>query len=123
MSSADFLSQSVSPALSEDSPLRVWEAKHAEELAAKSKKESERREEVLKQARKDIEDFTTERDARIAAKEKQNTEQEELFRETQEAALKEGDVWQQAGKVFDYSKKSGEKDTTRMRQLLVSLKH
>ena len=49
-----------------------WEEKHAEELTAKSKDETERHQKILEEAVADVEELNNQRAARIEAKRKQN---------------------------------------------------
>ena len=49
-----------------------WEQKHAEELAQRSKDETERHQKILEAAAAEVDKFTSERAARIEAKRKQN---------------------------------------------------
>jgi len=138
------------PDLVDSSPLREWEEKHQAELAEKSRDEAERHRKILDAAAADIETFNTQRTARIENKRKQNKEEEELFRENQKKLYSEGTVWQQAAKVMEMAAPAkkvvkkpdaaaapsageaaeepkqvlddGKRDTSRMRQMLTSLK-
>jgi len=138
------------PDLVDSSPLREWEEKHSAELLEKSKDEAERHKKILDAAAAEVENFNTQRNARIENMRKQNKEEEDLFRENQKKLYAEGSVWQQAAKVMEMAapaKKTVKKaepadgaaapaaeeqpqtvlednkrDTTRMRQMLTSLK-
>jgi len=140
------------PDLVDSSPLREWEEKHLAELAEKSRDESERHKKILDAAAAEVENFTAQRTTRIENKRKQNKEEEDLFRENQKKLYAEGTVWQQAAKVMEMAappkrtvKKAepaegaaaaaaapaeepqqtleeGKRDTSRMRQMLTSLK-
>jgi len=138
------------PDLVDSSPLREWEEKHLAELAEKSRDESERHKKILDAASAEVETFTSNRNTRIENKRKQNKEEEDLFRENQKKLYTEGTVWQQAAKVMEMAapakktvKKAepaegaaapsaaeepqqvlddGKRDTSRMRQMLTSLK-
>jgi len=137
--------------LVDESPLREWEEKHSAQLLEKTKDESERHKKILDDAAAEIESFNAQRTARIENKRKQNKEEEDLFRENQKKLYAEGSVWQQAAKVMEMTapaKKAAKKvesdaataaaaapaedtqtvleenkrDTSRMRQMLTSLK-
>jgi len=140
------------PDLVDASPLREWEEKHQAELAERSKDESERHKKILDDAAAEVESFNSQRTTRIENKRKQNKEEEELFRENQKKLYAEGTIWQQAAKVMEMAapakktvKKAdaaaapsagaaapaeepkqvlddGKRDTSRMRQMLTSLK-
>jgi len=138
------------PDLVDASPLREWEEKHLADLAEKSKDEQERHKKILDAAAAEVETFTSNRTARIENQRKQNKEEEDLFRENQKKLYEEGTVWQQAAKLMEMAapakktvKKAepadgaaaasapeepqqvpeeGKRDTTRMRQMLTSLK-
>jgi len=135
------------PDLVDSSPLREWQEKHQAELAEKSKDETERHKKMLDAAAADVEAFNAQRTTRIETKRKQNKEEEDLFRENQKKLYTEGSVWQQAAKVMEMAapaKKTAKKvedgaaapsaeepqqvaedgklDTSRMRQMLTSLK-
>jgi len=140
------------PDLVDSSPLREWEEKHQAELAEKSRNETERRKKIVDAASADVEAFNNQRTARIENMRKQNQEEEERFRENQKKLYSEGSVWQQAAKVMEMAapakktvKKAepadgaaaaaapaaeepqqvpedGKRDTSRMRQMLTSLK-
>lgn len=140
------------PDLVDSSPLREWEEKHQAELAEKSRNETERRKKIVDAASADVEAFNNQRTARIENMRKQNQEEEERFRENQKKLYSEGSVWQQAAKLMEMAapakktvKKAepadgaaaaaapaaeepqqvpedGKRDTSRMRQMLTSLK-
>ena len=100
-----------------------WEKEHEEKLLTKSKEESEKHQKALAQAKEDTEQFFGERKQRCEAKKRQNAEEEELRRENLKKILEEGDPWIQSAKLIDYQKTAGTKDSSRMRHVLISLKH
>lgn len=100
-----------------------WEKEHDEKLLAKSKEESENHQKALAQGKEDTDKFFEERKARCEAKRKQNAEEEEARREALKKILEEGDPWVQSAKLIDYQKAAGAKDSSRMRHVLISLKH
>ena len=89
------------------------EAKAAEEESAVAAKKA--------QAQKDLEQFYAERDAKVKARVAVNREEEKQYVAERDATVQE-DSWESVAKMVNLKEVAGA-DTTRMRNVLIGLKH
>merc|ERR1712228_155162 len=110
-------------------PLAKWRIEQQEKLAAKAAAAESATAEVLDAAKQSIATFYTERDAATTKRAAANREAEARYVEDRDAAMI-ADSWESVCKLVDIKADAGkadkaipEKDTSRMRGILLQLKH
>ncbi|KAK3251145.1 hypothetical protein CYMTET_39508, partial [Cymbomonas tetramitiformis] len=96
----------------------AWEEESAQRLKAKQEAEGTEKAEIIAAADKERELFYAQRAKQIQAKQQTNREKEEV-----QAKSGAEDTWEAALNLTDSGKTDGGADLTRMRQLLLKLKH
>jgi len=107
----------------EISPLRQYQIKHSAYLAEKNARSDEKHRQVTAKAQADIDNFYKERALKRDKTEIRNKESESQFVTARDATLANSTSWESVGNLVDLQAKSLGKDTARMRQVLVQLKH
>eukprot|EP00026_Physarum_polycephalum_P017584 Phypoly_transcript_18852.p1 GENE.Phypoly_transcript_18852~~Phypoly_transcript_18852.p1 ORF type:complete len:208 (+),score=46.22 Phypoly_transcript_18852:51-626(+) len=108
---------------SQPSALREYQIKHEEYLKEKATKSHEKHQAILDKAKSDIDNFYKERALKRDKAESANRSAEQQFITDRDANLAAGDSWESVGKLTDLQAKPLGKDTSRMKQVLVQLKH
>ena len=103
--------------------LREYQTKHEEYLRQKAAKSHEKHQAILDKAKADIDNFYKERALKRDKAEASNRSAEQQFITDRDSNLAAGDSWESVGKLTDLQAKPLGKDTARMKQVLVQLKH
>ena len=98
-----------------------WRAATDARLAAKAAEEESAVAAKKAQAQKDLEQFYAERDAKVKARVAVNREEEKQYVAERDATVQE-DSWESVAKMVNLKEVAGA-DTTRMRNVLIGLKH
>ncbi len=101
----------------------LWQRKHQEELSKVSSESFAKQQEIRAKAEGDLKKFYEKRSANIQKGSNANREKEKAFLADRDANLDHGDSWERVAKFCDFQKQIGERDTSRMKQLLLALKH
>jgi len=107
----------------EISPLRQYQISHSAALAEKNAKSEEKHRQITGKAQADIDNFYKERALKRDKTELRNKENESTFVAARDATLANSTSWESVGNLVDLQSKPLGKDTARMRQVLVQLKH
>jgi len=105
------------------SPLRQYQVKHEALLQEKAARAEEKRQQTLAKAQADITNFYKEKALARETREANNRVSEQHFVSDLETTLANAQSWESVGNLVDLQAKPIGKDTTRMRQILVQLKH
>jgi len=109
------------------SAIAQWEADHSAALADKREKARKAKEELLEQARTNIEKFYSERKQKQESIKAQNKENEQGYFSEMKDLMQHGAPWEKVGRLVNLAPKANEKPGTskvnRMRQLLIQLKN
>ncbi|MDP2437290.1 MAG: hypothetical protein Q8P67_16215 [archaeon] len=106
----------------DDSSLREWQRKHNEELAKKEQESQRRHKEIIAEAEADVAKFFADRANATSARARQNRENSVPVLDAAPAADK---VWTNVSSLCDLTEthRATGSDVTRMRDVLISLKH
>jgi len=109
----------------DNSPLSIYQTKHNKFLDEKSAKSEQKRQEHLTEANVTIENFYKRRTEEREAKHIKNRQSEEKFLKENTALLQGtgGNEWERISKLIDFKQAPVGRDTTRLRKLLLDLKH
>jgi len=115
------------PMQEESSALAKWRLEHDEFLARKASASEEKHSEIKARARQEVEEFYQKRAQQKEKNEKATREAEEKYLADRDALLSAdtnyGD-WERVNRFIDFKQGHvGEKDTSRMRKILIELKH
>jgi len=104
---------------------REWSNKHEEELLAKKGDEEKRLDIVRDVAREVLKKMYTERVIRTEQAKERNKHTEDVYKEERDLLLSKGSDWERVVSLIDLSGSysSGSKDRSRMREILIKLKH
>jgi len=104
--------------------IREYQIAHENHLAEQAKRSAEAQENVRAEARADIDKYKAERKRKAEKALLANRQEEEETRKGLQAALKEGDnSWERIVSLIDLKAgKTGEKDVSRMRKILLDKK-
>jgi len=105
------------------SAVRKYQIAHDELLQEKAAKSEEKRRQTIAKAQADIANFYKERALNREKTDANNRTIEQQFQANLEATLANSQSWESVGNLVDLQAKPLGKDTTRMRQVLVQLKH
>jgi len=105
------------------SAVRKYQIAHDELLQQKGAQSEEKRRQTVAKAQADIANFYKERALNREKTDANNRTAEQAFQTNLEATLANGQSWESVGNLVDLQAKPIGKDTTRMRQVLVQLKH
>lgn len=107
----------------ESSPLRQYQIKHDSLLREKAARSEEKHKQITAKAQADITNFYKEKALARESTEANNRVSEQQFIADLESTLANAQSWESVGNLVDLQAKPVGKDTTRMRQILVQLKH
>jgi len=116
--------KSVDRQRQEPEKIRKWREDQAERLAKKDADEEKKKAEWRETARRELEDWYRHRDEQVEKSRKLNRESEDAF-VTERDEKKPGGEWERIGRLCDFnpkSSRSGAKDVSRMRSILLQLK-
>mmetsp|Transcript_9112 Transcript_9112/g.24739 ORF Transcript_9112/g.24739 Transcript_9112/m.24739 type:complete len:148 (-) Transcript_9112:248-691(-) len=102
--------------------IEEWKAQHDAELKAKREKESELKKAKLDEAKKALEEFQKEVEERRQSAMEKHRAHEEQEKEERAALDASSEAWPKVCKLVNLNGKT-EKDTSRMKSLLISLKN
>eukprot|EP01125_Pyxidicula_operculata_P020750 TRINITY_DN7754_c0_g2_i1.p1 TRINITY_DN7754_c0_g2~~TRINITY_DN7754_c0_g2_i1.p1 ORF type:complete len:142 (+),score=44.47 TRINITY_DN7754_c0_g2_i1:29-454(+) len=138
MESVDLIADSdPSPFLSHDTPAETnavlypayksWLEKHESDIQAKRKSEEERLEKVKNESTDVLKKLLTERLLKIESNKERNAKHQEQFKADIESSSKSGSDWERVASLVDLSVSAstnpGERDRSRLREVLIKLKH
>lgn len=116
----------VSEPMAKSNKLQEWEEQHTAMLTQKRDAARAAKEDQRDAAKKEIEQFYTDRNERIAKGKSKNRSDEQNFLEEMASTMEFGTPWEKVNKLVDLQAvtgKAGESNTERMRNLLIQLKH
>lgn len=100
-------------------PLREWESAHELELQEKARKEEEQKKANREKAQKEMNQWYAER--------KQMMEQRKQLNRSEQTTLTQdkdgGEPWERVNKLVNFGSEGGQRDTSRMKQLLIQVKN
>jgi hypothetical protein len=104
--------------------LDAWDVEHSRALDDKAAKENKDREAAIEAARAELDAFYADRSSSIGAKQDSNRDAEARFIADRDAALTSGEPWDRAAFFCDFQQRAeAARDTGRMRELMIGLKH
>jgi len=103
--------------------LTQWTIKHEEDLAEKARKSEEKHREILDEASQSLERFYNERAVKREKAQAANREDEKQFVAVRDSTLAGTTNWDSVSQLVDFNSKPLGKDTSRMKKILVELKH
>eukprot|EP01112_Ceratiomyxa_fruticulosa_P009701 TRINITY_DN2541_c0_g1_i2.p1 TRINITY_DN2541_c0_g1~~TRINITY_DN2541_c0_g1_i2.p1 ORF type:complete len:216 (+),score=67.71 TRINITY_DN2541_c0_g1_i2:233-880(+) len=103
--------------------LTQWNIKHEEELGEKARKSEEKHRQVLDEANQSLERFYNERAVKREKTQAVNREEEKQFVTVRDNTLAATTSWDAVSQLVDFNSKPLGKDTSRMKKILVELKH
>jgi len=110
----------------DDSALRAWEEERRQVLAERQLKADQAKQQLLTQAREDMQKFYSDLEQRVVKNQKQNRLDEKNFRADMKSLMEHGSRWEKVAKVVNLAPRPLEKGSQprveRMRKLLLSLK-
>eukprot|EP01120_Amphizonella_sp_Union-15-10_P012080 TRINITY_DN5312_c0_g1_i1.p1 TRINITY_DN5312_c0_g1~~TRINITY_DN5312_c0_g1_i1.p1 ORF type:complete len:168 (-),score=67.72 TRINITY_DN5312_c0_g1_i1:29-532(-) len=98
-----------------------WQEKHRQYLAEKAAKSKERHQKALEEAKQTIQQFYQQRAANLEKVRSTNRQKQDSEGGTEE--LHTGNDWQTIASLVDFSRPTAQKDTSRIREIIIKLKH
>eukprot|EP01113_Clastostelium_recurvatum_P041244 TRINITY_DN651_c0_g1_i1.p1 TRINITY_DN651_c0_g1~~TRINITY_DN651_c0_g1_i1.p1 ORF type:complete len:206 (+),score=67.42 TRINITY_DN651_c0_g1_i1:53-670(+) len=103
--------------------LQDWQVKHEEHLQQKARTSEEKHREIVDEAQKSIEKFYKERAAKKEKSDSENKTSETQFIASRDSSINPEGSWEAVTQLVDMQAKPIGKDTSRMRGILVQMKH
>eukprot|EP01088_Endostelium_zonatum_P020696 TRINITY_DN7766_c0_g1_i1.p1 TRINITY_DN7766_c0_g1~~TRINITY_DN7766_c0_g1_i1.p1 ORF type:complete len:161 (+),score=64.34 TRINITY_DN7766_c0_g1_i1:27-485(+) len=125
LSSEDIPSLQNNAGNDENSPLRVYERKHDEQIREQAKASQEKHEEQKKAAKEEVNKILEERAAKIEQNKARNREEEENERGSRKKAEEDRQhSWERVSQMIDFNATKPEgKDTSTFKRVLLEAKH
>lgn len=102
----------------------VWTDQRRNELEDRREIERDSQSKSKEEAQETLQQFHNDRNARIAAKQKENRIKEEQLREDLQSTFEHGTIWEQVGKMVNLQETEATSEgSDRMRALLIHLKN
>jgi len=106
----------------EQSALREWERAHEQELTVLAGKESAEKKQTREGATSALNQWYDERKAETTQKASQNRKEEAEFVSSRDSLATAGTPWERVASLCDFTHDSSNRDTSRMKSLLLRLK-
>jgi len=109
----------------EETPLSKYRAEHDRYLDDKARKSEEKRDEIINQARQSIDAYYKKRDETKEKTQKTNRTSEKTFVADRDSVLSgtSGSEWSRVSTLIDFKATAIGRDNSRMRKVLIELKH
>lgn len=114
-------SSPMAPVVDEFKFTREWNMKFRERCEEKDKEALEKKQEILKAAREEIQSWDNERKSKLAKKAEMNREEEAKLKESLEENGESGNPWERVNKLVDMN--GDERDLARMKQVMIRMKN
>lgn len=111
----------MAPVVDEFKFTREWNMKFRERCEEKDKEALEKKQEILKAAREEIQSWDNERKSKLAKKAEMNREEEAKLKESLEENGESGNPWERVNKLVDMN--GDERDLARMKQVMIRMKN
>ena len=112
----------AAPVVDEFKFTREWNMKFRERCEAKDKAAMEKKQEVLKEAREELQKWNEERQKKLAAKAEMNREEEEKLIENNKEDMNCENPWERVSKLVELNAET-KHDLTRMKQVMIRMKN
>ena len=111
----------AAPVVDEFKFTREWNMQFRERCEAKDKAAMEKKQEILKEAREEIQSWSDERKSKLTKRAEMNREEEAKLKESLEEDTESANPWERVNKMVDMN--GDERDLARMKQVMIRMKN